>query len=79
MSFCSCCDAGPGCDDSSDANDVCRAEYMIATLKMIKEQFGSAEGYVVEKCGLTKEEVEKIRKNLVVDEPAIHEKSQHTL
>jgi Tyrosine phosphatase family len=52
---------------------------MLATLKMIREQFGSAEQYVVEKCGLTKEEVKRIRKNLIVEKPAMHEKVQHNL
>lgn len=45
---------------------------MLATLKMIEEKFGGAEGYVVDKCGLTKEEVDMIRKNLVVEKPAVH-------
>jgi CRISPR/Cas system type I-B associated protein Csh2 (Cas7 group RAMP superfamily) len=52
---------------------------MLATLKMIRETFGGAEGYVIEKCGLTQEEVEKIRKNLIVEEPAVHTKVQHNL
>ena len=47
---------------------------MLAALEMIRERFGGAEGYVIEKCGLTKEEVEKIRANLIVEEPAIHQK-----
>jgi hypothetical protein len=52
---------------------------MLATLKMIRGKFGGAEGYVVKKCGLTKEEVEKIRKNLIIEEPALHGKVQHVL
>jgi CRISPR/Cas system type I-B associated protein Csh2 (Cas7 group RAMP superfamily) len=52
---------------------------MLATLKMIRANFGSAEEYVIEKCGLTKEEVEKIRKNLIVEEPAVHMKLQQNL
>lgn len=47
---------------------------MMLTLKVIREKFGGAEGYVIEKCGLTKEEVEKIRANLIVEAPAIHAK-----
>lgn len=47
---------------------------MLATLRMINENFGGAEGYVINKCGLTKSDVEKIRKNLIVEKPAIHEK-----
>lgn len=45
---------------------------MLATLKMLHEKFGGAEGYVMEKCGLTIEEVEKIRKNLIIESPAVH-------
>lgn len=47
---------------------------MLATLKLIREKYGGAEGYVVEQCGLTKEEVEKIKKNLIVEQPAVHVK-----
>jgi hypothetical protein len=59
--------------------DLNRAVNMLATLKMMREKFGGAEGYVIEKCGLTKEEIEKIRSNLIVEEPAVHQKSQHSL
>jgi len=52
---------------------------MMAFLKVLKEQFGGAETYAIEKCGLTKDEVEKIRGNLIVEEPAVHEKVQHSL
>jgi hypothetical protein len=52
---------------------------MLATLKMIREAYGSAEGYIIEKCGLTGEEVSRIRRNLIVEEPAIHAKAQQTL
>jgi len=55
-----------------------RAANMLATLKMIRETYGSAEEYMIEKCGLTKEEVERIRKNMIVEEPAIHRKAQET-
>ncbi|CZR62857.1 related to protein-tyrosine phosphatase [Phialocephala subalpina] len=51
-----------------------KAANMLATLKMINENFGGAEGYIINKCGLTKTDVEKIRKNLIVEKPAIHEK-----
>lgn len=49
-----------------------RAENMMSTLKMMREKYGSAEGYMIEKCGLTQEELIHIRKNLVVKEPAVH-------
>ncbi|KAH6674919.1 tyrosine/serine phosphatase-like protein [Halenospora varia] len=45
---------------------------MLATLQLIKDEFGGAEGYVTEKCGLTKEEVKMIRSNLIVEKPAVH-------
>jgi hypothetical protein len=44
---------------------------MLATLSMIREKFGSAENYIVEKCGISKEEVAMIKANLIVDKPAI--------
>ncbi len=40
---------------------------MLATLKAIREEFGGAEAYVIEKCGLSKEDVEKIRSNLQIE------------
>jgi len=52
---------------------------MMAFLKVMKEQFGDAETYVIERCGLTKDEVEKIRGNLIVEEAAVHDKVQHSL
>jgi CRISPR/Cas system type I-B associated protein Csh2 (Cas7 group RAMP superfamily) len=52
---------------------------MLATLKMIQEKLGSAEEYMTEKCGLTKEDVEKIRTNLIVEKPAVQQKAQHSL
>ena len=53
------------------ANGI-RPATMMAFLKLLREQYGGAEGYVVQKCGLTKEEVEKIRENLTEDMPPIH-------
>ena len=52
---------------------------MMSTLRVIRENFGGAERYVIEKCGLTKEQVEKIRANLIVETPAIHQIMQHNL
>lgn len=49
-----------------------RAENMLATLKAMREEFGDAERYVIEQCGLTKEDVENIRANLIVEEPAAY-------
>jgi hypothetical protein len=39
---------------------------MRATLEMIKEKFGGAEGYVKKYMSLTDEDIQIIRKNLVV-------------
>lgn len=44
-----------------------RRENMQDTLAMIKERWGGVEEFVVKECGLTTEEVGKIRKNLVVE------------
>jgi hypothetical protein len=52
---------------------------MLATLRLIREKFGGPEEYVIKKCGLTKEEVEKIRKNLIVEKPAVHIKVPYSL
>lgn len=56
-----------------------RAENMLAFLKIIREEFGGPEGYAIECCGLTKDEVEKIRSNLIVEAAALHQKVPHTL
>jgi Tyrosine phosphatase family len=40
---------------------------MLSTLKVIREKYGGAEGYVINKCGLTNADVEKIRTNLIVE------------
>jgi hypothetical protein len=46
---------------------------MLATLRMIRETFGGAEQYVIQKCGLAVEDVDRIRANLVVEAEPIHE------
>lgn len=40
---------------------------MEAFLKVLSGTFGGAEKYMIEKCGLSKEEVETIRSHLVVE------------
>lgn len=45
---------------------------MLATLVMIREKFGGPEGYVTEKCGLTADEVQRIRENLIVATSPVH-------
>jgi hypothetical protein len=48
-----------------------RAVNMLATLKMIREKYGGPEQYVIDRCGLTEDDVHQIRSNLVVKAPAI--------
>ncbi|KFX96620.1 hypothetical protein O988_05240 [Pseudogymnoascus sp. VKM F-3808] len=50
-----------------------RAENMMATLKMIKEKYGGAEGYIRKQCGLSDEEIAQIKSSLVVTEAPIHQ------
>ena len=52
---------------------------MLASLKMIRDKFGGAEQYMIEKCDLSKQDVANIRSNLIVDIPAIHRKTSHSL
>ncbi|KAE8454494.1 hypothetical protein EG329_000117 [Mollisiaceae sp. DMI_Dod_QoI] len=51
-----------------------KAANMLATLKMINDRFRGAEGYIINKCGLTKTDVDNIRRNLIVETPAIHKR-----
>lgn len=48
-----------------------RAVNMLATLKMIREKYGGPEQYVIDKCSLTKEDIQQIKSNLIVKAPAI--------
>jgi hypothetical protein len=41
-----------------------RPETMSAMLEMVNERWGSAEGYVKRECGLTDEEIERVRRVL---------------
>lgn len=52
--------------------DSRRASNMMATLEMIRQLYGSAEGYMTQQCGLSKEEVDRIRKNLTVEAFPVH-------
>lgn len=45
---------------------------MMATLVMIREKFGSVEQYCKDVIRLSEEEIEALKRNLIVDEPAIH-------
>jgi protein tyrosine/serine phosphatase len=42
-----------------------RPETMFAMLEMENERWGSAEGYVKKECGLTDEEIERVRRILI--------------
>ncbi|KAK4222619.1 protein-tyrosine phosphatase-like protein [Podospora fimiseda] len=44
-----------------------RKEYMLGTLSYIRETYGSVEGYVINHLGVSKEVVERLRRNLIVD------------
>ena len=48
-----------------------RAENMRDTIVMIRDEFGGAEGYVRNSLGFTGEEVEMLRRNLIVRERAV--------
>lgn len=49
-------------------DEYCRKEYMLVTLEMMRQNYGGAEAYVRSHCGLTKDDVERIRQNIVVQE-----------
>jgi hypothetical protein len=42
-------------------------ESMLGTLAMIRDTYGSAEGYLVDRCHVSRETLEKLRRNLVVE------------
>jgi protein tyrosine/serine phosphatase len=44
-----------------------KKENMVAALEMIQKEFGGAEKYMKEKCGLNDDEVDRIRRNLVAE------------
>ena len=44
-----------------------RKENMTAFLQVVEAKYGGAEKYVIERLGFTKDEVKKIRSNLIVD------------
>lgn len=46
---------------------------MMATLAMIREKYGGPAGYMTKMCGLTKEEVEAIKTNLIVPDAAVYQ------
>lgn len=42
-----------------------RTESMLGTLAMIRGTYGSVEGYLVDHCRVSRETLEKLRRNLV--------------
>lgn len=50
-----------------ETNVVIRKENMAAFLEVIDSKFSGAENYVTKELGLSKEDIEKIRSNLIVD------------
>jgi protein tyrosine/serine phosphatase len=48
-----------------------KKESMIGALKMLKNDYGGAEQYFKEKCGLSDEEIAKIKGYLIVDEKPV--------
>ena len=42
-----------------------KKENMVASIAMIKREFGRPEEYMRKQCGLSREEIEQLRKNLV--------------
>jgi len=61
-------------DDEAGARNVMttKAVNMLSTLRLLREKFGGPENYVIEKCGLTNEEVQKIRSSLIIDAEPLH-------
>jgi len=48
-----------------------RKENMLNTLDMVRREYGSVEGFVIEKCGLSEESVRRIRENLIVESSSV--------
>jgi protein tyrosine/serine phosphatase len=44
-----------------------RPEAMMGTLALIRREYGGVEGFVKGRCGLSDEEIERVRRNLVVE------------
>jgi protein tyrosine/serine phosphatase len=57
-----------------------RKESMLGTLALIRQKYGSVEGYVVDRCRISPDAVGRIRQNLIVDAGQIRDdRSQDTL
>lgn len=57
---------GPGLEGAQRMT-TCTKENMLATLAMMRRNYGSAEEYVTKACGLSKEELEAIKKVMTVE------------
>ena len=44
---------------------------MMATLEMLRKEYGSVEDYVTRHCGLTPQAIEQIRQNMTIDAGAL--------
>ena len=62
---------GPDAREKAEKMCGCRKDYMIAALAMLREKYGSVEGYVRNQCGLSSEEVEKLKGNLTREVAAV--------
>ncbi|KFA63388.1 hypothetical protein S40285_01842 [Stachybotrys chlorohalonatus IBT 40285] len=56
-----------------------RPESMLATLGLIRDEYGSVEAYVRTECGLSDEEIERIRRNMVVDASSLGDRPLPTM
>lgn len=48
-----------------------RAESMLASIQMLQEIYGSAEGYVTQHLGFSESEMKQLKKNLISNTPPI--------
>ncbi|EKG15068.1 hypothetical protein MPH_07751 [Macrophomina phaseolina MS6] len=57
-------------DDPEGAERMVRSrkENMLATLAMVREKYGGAEAYMRTVCGLSEDEIERIRQVMIVSE-----------
>jgi protein tyrosine/serine phosphatase len=61
-----------GADEESARKMVgAKKENMAATLKMLDEEFGGAEGYLQKQCGFSGDEVKRLKSLLIVDEKPV--------
>jgi protein tyrosine/serine phosphatase len=66
--------AGGGGRERAERMVGARPESMLAMLEMLEKRWGGAEGYVRNVCGLSEEEVEKVKAVLTVKESIVPQK-----